>query len=132
MEGKFITKPAGVKIPTVTEIRRVAYRPIFKRVGTLDCGPFGNIPHSVQTDKIDKSRLDIDPWHGTGFVILATREGVHSHIRRLRDQEAKILDEIDAQIAALREQRKEALKLAWQKGNTVTVKELIEVAENGK
>jgi hypothetical protein len=50
-------------------------------------------------------------------------------LRRLRPEEAIQLDALDDEIAALRIRRAELLKVAWQHGHTVTVKELVEKAK---
>jgi len=78
----------------------------------------------------NKSRIRLNPEEGRSQVIDANKDAVHKTIRLPREQEAKLLDGIDEQIKALREQREELLKTAWQKANIITVKELIELIPN--
>jgi hypothetical protein len=89
--------------------------------------------HSVGTGRIDQRKLDIRSSQVSSYVfrVPATAEGVKSVLRRLRSQEAELLDGIDRQIeelqsqlARLKEQRSQALHLAWRHGNVVRLKEL--------
>lgn len=64
-------------------------------------------------------------------------KSVKAAIRRLRPQEAKLLDYLDDEIAdvaklltALRTSRAAALERAWKRANVVRVKELDEMAED--
>ena len=65
------------------------------------------------------------------FRDAATADGVKSVLRRIRPQEATLLDSIDQQLAdlqahitALKEERTRVLHLAWQHGNVVRLKEV--------
>jgi hypothetical protein len=95
--------------------------------------------HSTGTARIDRRKLDIRSLQVSSFVfrVAATAEGVKSVLRRIRPQEAEQLDAIDAdigrlqaQLDALRDQRKQALHAAWQRGNVVRLKELEELLPN--
>ena len=105
------------------EIRKVRY-------SNLGGFRFG---HSVGTGRIDGRKLDIRSPQVSSYVfrVSATAEGIKSVLRRLRPREAEQLDAIDADIArlqaqidGLKEQRKQALHTAWQRGNVVRLKEL--------
>src|SRR5690348_1720215 len=105
------------------EIRRTTY-------SNLGGFRFG---HSTGTGRIDRRKLDIRSPQVSSYVfrVPATAEGVKSVLRRIRPQEAEQLDAVDAditrlqlQIDALKEQRKQALHTAWQRGNVVRLKEL--------
>jgi hypothetical protein len=89
--------------------------------------------HSIGTGRIDRRKLDISSPQISSYVfrVAASADGVKSVLRRLRPQEAALLDEIDsdieqlqAQLDALRERRKETLHTAWQRGNVVRLKEV--------
>ncbi|HLG74209.1 MAG TPA: hypothetical protein VK009_27630 [Chloroflexota bacterium] len=89
--------------------------------------------HSVGTGRIDGRKLDIRSPQVTSFVfrVPATADGIKSVLRRLRPQEAELLDGIDrqieelhAQLSALKEERSQALHLAWRHGNVVRLKEV--------
>jgi hypothetical protein len=111
------------------ELERVTYPPITRLKETVKIPGFGNVPFSECTGKFDKSKFTL--WTTRGTVnCSANKEGVHGRIRRIRPQEAAILDEIDEQIKALRERRAEVVKLAWLRAHVVTVKELVERAGN--
>jgi gamma-glutamylcyclotransferase (GGCT)/AIG2-like uncharacterized protein YtfP len=110
------------------ELQSVTYPPITRVKEVINIRGIGNIGMSECTGKFDKSKFSL--WTTRGNItIAATKDGVHGRIRRLREQEAKLLDEIDAQMAELRSRRAEIVKLAWQKANVVTVKELAEQAD---
>jgi hypothetical protein len=114
------------------EIRNVKYSAI---------GGF-RIGHTMGQGRIDRSRLDITSPDVSSFVfrVAATGEGVKRVLRRLRPQEAELLDGIDRQIAelqerlaALKEERNQALQLAWRHANVVRlqeVKSLLPAAES--
>ena len=105
------------------EIRKIRY-------SNLGGFRFG---HSTGTGRFDHGKLDIRSPQVSSYVfrVPATAEGVKSVLRRIRPQEAEQLDAIDADIAqlqaeldALKERRKQALHTAWQRGNVVRLKEL--------
>lgn len=121
-------KPYLIRFERVmqADLRGVSYQSIYKRVGVVDLGPLGKIPHSVSTGKVDKGKLLISPDAGCCFSIAAKPDDIKRRMRRLRPTEAELLDEIDVEIEALREKRKELLKTAWQEAHVVTIKELLE------
>ena len=89
--------------------------------------------HSTGTGRFDRNKLDIRSPQASSYVfrLPATAEGVKSVLRRLRSQEADLLDGIDRQIedlqarlTALKEERSQALHLAWRHGNVVRLKEV--------
>ncbi len=105
------------------EIRKVKY-------SNLGGFRFG---HSTGTGRIDRARLDISSPEVRSFVfrIAATAEGVKSVLRRIRPQEAGLLDAIDADLArlqtqldALKQRRADILHRAWQHGNVVRLKDV--------
>ena len=57
-------------------------------------------------------------------VALNTAEGVKSAVRAIRPQELGRLQAIDSEIERLRSERREVLRLAWQRGHVVGVGEL--------
>ena len=105
------------------EIRKVRY-------SNLGGFRFG---HSTGTGRFDGRKLDIRSAQASSYVfrIPATAEGIKGVLRRLRPQEAELLDGIDQQIealqrqlAALKEERSQALHLAWRHANVVRLKEV--------
>lgn len=65
------------------------------------------------------------------FRVAASAEGIKTVLRRLRPQEADLLEAIDrdiehlqAQLDALRARRKDILHVAWQRGNVVRLNEV--------
>lgn len=71
-------------------------------------------------------------------TVPATAEGVKDALRRIREQEAAILDAIDAEIAELMErlkvkrvERQQALSVAWSKANVVRLNEAEAMAKEG-
>lgn len=105
------------------EIRRTTY-------STLGGFRFG---HSIGTGRIDGRKLDIRSPQISSYVfrVPATADGVKSVLRRLRPREVDLLDGIDRQIedlqarlATLKEERSQALHLAWRHGNVVRLKEV--------
>jgi len=123
MQKPFILKYNGR--PTQVELRRVTYPPITRLKETVAIPGFGNAPVREGTGKFNKSQVTL--WTSSAIISVdANKDAVHDRIRRLRQQESQLLDEIDTQIKLLRERREAILKLAWQKANIVTVKELVE------
>jgi len=114
------------------EIKRVSYKPITRVISKTTIPGFGTIPISEGTGRFDKTKLEL--WTDVmNYTTDATHDGVKAKIRRLRAQEADQLDAIDAELDCLRAKldclrakRQALIKLAWQNGNTVTVKELTE------
>jgi len=89
--------------------------------------------HSTGIGKFDRTKLDIRSPQISSYVfrVAATADGVKAVLRRLRSDEAADLDLIDAeiedlqaQLAALKERRKQVIELAWHKAHVVR---LIEV-----
>jgi len=81
----------------------------------------------------DRYRIDLGGAH---VAQVTTAAEVKKHVRRLRDQEAPALDALDAEITeaeqhlrALRAQREEWLRHAWQKGNVVRLAEVAAEAQ---
>ena len=110
----------------------IAEHPEIRKTTYSNLGGF-RFGHSTGTGRIDRRKLDIRSSQVSSYVfrVAATAGGVKSVLRRLRPQEAEQLDAIDADIArlqaqldALKEQRKQALHTAWQRGNVVRLKEL--------
>jgi Lhr-like helicase len=94
------------------------------------------IGHATGTGRIDKRHLDIRSPEVDGYVfrVPLSAPGVKSVVRRIRPSEAAVLDDLDAQIealqaqlAALKEQRRSALKRAWDKANVVRLREVLEL-----
>jgi len=109
----------------LAELKRVSYRPIRRQIDSVSIPGIGSMPVMKDTGKLDKSRIEL--WTDMmNFSVDATHDGVKEKIRRLRQQESDSLDLIDAQISLLRQEREDLIKKAWQAGNTVTVKELVE------
>lgn len=87
------------------------------------------------TGKFNKRRLLV--WHKNGRATVdANAEALKDVARRVRPQEAAILDDLDAQIEAtairlrdLKQERRRALGDAFTKGNVVRLAEAIEVAD---
>ena len=105
------------------EIRRTTY-------SNLGGFRFG---HSVGTGKLNKRQLDITSPEVSSHVFRVPRsaEGVKSVLRRLRQSEAAALDDIDARIeqlqselAGLKDRRKELLGAAWDHAHVVRLNEL--------
>ena len=109
-----------------------AEHPEIRRTTYSNLGGF-RFGHSVGTGRIDGRKLDIRSPQVSSYVfrVPATAEGIKSVLRRLRPQECELLDGIDRQIeelqarlAALKEERSRALHLAWRHGNVVRLKEV--------
>lgn len=105
------------------EVRNVRYHSL----GGLRVG------HSVGTGRIDRRKLDIKSPDISSYVfrVPATAEGIKAVLRRIRPQEASLLDAIDAEVAkvqieldALKQRRKEVVHTAWLRGNVVRLKEV--------
>lgn len=112
---------------SLVEIKTAMYKPETKPIGSVYIEGLGNIA-TMRTSGIDKNKFQIATT--SGWINLdATPNSIKEKLRRLRPQEAEILDGIDRQIAELRAKRENALKEAWKKGNVVTVKEIREKAE---
>jgi hypothetical protein len=87
------------------------------------------------TGRFDRSRLRVYAvTHG--LTVPATAAGLKTAVRRLREQEAARLEQIDAQLAALsqqandlRRERKAVLHDAFQKGHVVRLQEATERAD---
>lgn len=127
MQKPFLIKGKTDKFPRQNELRGVSYKTITKIVGTID-SPFGKINHIKATGRVDKSQLEL--WtDGYSYTIPATRDGIKTTIRRLREQEAALLDMLDKKIRDLRDERALVLKTAWSKANVITVKELVDRIE---
>ena len=107
------------------EIKAVTYRQLTKRVGSITVPGFGTIPKSQLTGEFDKSTLDIIT-DLQNYVVKATHDEIKKKFRRLRDSEAAELDQIEAELSRLREERKAIMQKAWDRGNVVPVKELVE------
>lgn len=100
--------------------------------------PIGEIVRTEDTGP-NRSRARIVGWRGPGREprdvrvqgesVALTREDVKETIRRIRPQEAERLDEINRQIAELKEAREALLREAWSKAHAVTVKEIADAAE---
>lgn len=126
MQKTILVKRRGDKLPRQTaQIDYVSYREKTEVVGTILAAGFGNINTIRGTGKFDKSIFTIRVDNNI-FSCPATHEGVKSVLRRLRQEEAVELDQIDAQLSALRERRIDLLKAAWNKGHVITVKELVD------
>lgn len=92
------------------------------------------------TGKFDKNQLELHTRFGGGgrnFInlIQATPDAVKRVLRRLRPQEAAVIQAIDADIEAakqrvrdLEERRKQLIREAFTRGNVVPLKEVVEMA----
>jgi len=108
---------------THPEIRKVRYHSLAgMRIG-----------HSVGTGRIDRKKIDISSPDASSFVfrIAATAEAIKAVLRRIRPQEAEVLDAIDRDIAdvqsrlnALKDRRQDALRTAWQRAHVVRLAEI--------
>ena len=108
-----------------SEIRHVMYEPVMRTTGHVHLSGFGDSQVIEYTGEVDRKKLRVQTGY-YHYTVDATHDGVREKIRRLRQQEAEALDLIDAQISLLRQEREDLIKKAWQAGNTVTVKELVE------
>jgi hypothetical protein len=61
---------------------------------------------------------------GNSLVVANTATSVRNAVRAMRPQELEQLESVDRQLAELRAQRQELLRLAWQRGHHVAVGEL--------
>jgi len=118
--AQYLTKLRGDKFPQVVELQRVTYRHFTEPTGNI-----GGFQIVRSTGKIDKNSIELWTNH-THLVVSPTRESVHAKIRKLREQEAAQLAEIAEQMKALHAKKLEILQAAWNRGNVVTVKELLE------
>ncbi len=121
MQKTYLIKDSNVR---QVELGSVTYKPITRQTGSI-AGPFGTIPISTPTGKVDKSYLYLLSY-GHGYTVRANHDDIKRKIRRLRPEEAAQLDTLDEEMSVLRERRVELLKTAWQRAHTVTIKELTE------
>nr|ART39130.1 H356 [uncultured bacterium] len=61
---------------------------------------------------------------GNSLVVNNTSIGVRNAVRSIRPQELDQLEAVDRQLAELRAQRQELLRLAWQRGHHLPLGEL--------
>ena len=106
--------------------------PEIRKLKNANLGGF-RFAHTVGTGRIDRRKFDITSPQVSSYVfrVAASAEGVKSVLRRLRPQEADLLEAIDrdieqlqAQLDALRERRKDTVRTAWQRGNVVRLNEV--------
>ena len=99
------------------------------------------IGHATGAGRIDKRHLDIRSPEVDGYVFRApvSAPGVKSMPRRIRPSEDAVLDDLDrqiealqAQLAALKEQRKGELKRAWDRANVVRLREVLELLPDAR
>ncbi len=123
---KYILKNTPNEIPTIVDDVQAHYVEYNRLVRDI-----GWAREVAGTGKFNHSKLELWPLphYGSVYIVAATHDGVKAKVRYLRETEEQKLAEIDAQIAALKHQRRELLELAWTKGNTVTVRELTEKAD---
>ncbi len=91
----------------------------------------------VESTGINRSVLHIATG-SAGKIVHATAAGVKEVVRRIRDREAVVLDELDIDIADLenrlsrmRQRRRDALRDAFNRGHVVRLAEVVAVAEEG-
>lgn len=125
MQPDFIIKRSFRKGPRFWQKRelRACYRTILEDDGP----PVGGL-RFVRAAGVNKKRILFDYSPG-GQVVNASAKEIKKYIRRLRPEERKELDRIDKQIAELERLRAHTLKSAWSKGHVVTLKEVLEAAE---
>ena len=106
--------------------------PEVRKLKNASLGGF-RFAHSIGTGRVDRRKFDITSPQVSGYVfrVAASAEGVKTVLRRLRPQEADLLEAIDrdvehlqAQLDALRARRKDILHVAWQRGNVVRLNEV--------
>ena len=111
--------------PRLTNIAGVMHPPVLKKVGTIHFDGIGDIPKMRSTGRYDANTFEVQFTDSFGAVAMPKdRDAIHKKVRKLREQERGLIDAIDEQIKVLRSQRDELLRLAWQNGNVVTIKEL--------
>lgn len=112
----------------LVEIRRVDYEPIHRTTETLKVEGIGNIPVREFTGRWNKNRLHVSPTKGSmTYAMDANRDGIRGTLRRLRDQEAEKIANIESEIRRLEQLREQTIREAWTAGNVVTVKELTDL-----
>lgn len=117
----------------------------------------GNLFREVEHDHWNKNRLSIRTAYQNGMLeghsvlgrggfaranaygntVPATAAGVKSVVRRLRPQEAELIAEVDddikdlqQQIGVLRKKRDALVAVAWTRGHTVHLKEVVPEVES--
>jgi hypothetical protein len=111
--------------PRLSNIAGVQYAPVLKKIGTLHVEGLGDIDKMTTTLSRDINTLQVNFTDSFGLVTIKKDRGaIHQRVRRLRQQEAQRIADLDEEIRALRLQRDSLVRLAWKNGNTVTIKEL--------
>lgn len=111
----------------VTKIKGVWFELIRRKVGEIRAPGIGVIPTMENTGRFNRKRITINTGHI--ITIPAEKKEVDRWYRKLRPEEKEKLRKIDQQIYELKLAREVVLQEAWEKGHTITVKELIEAAE---
>lgn len=121
-------KPARIFQADTLKVCYSEIRPVrYSNIGGFRIG------HTMGKSRVDRSKLDITAHEASSYIfrVAATAEGIKGILRRLRPQEAELLDGIDRQIddlqsrlSALKEDRNQALHTAWRHGNVVRLKEV--------
>lgn len=82
----------------------------------------------VGTGKISKDRFTMTA-DTQCTTIPATHDAIRTRFRKVRDEELAQISALDEEIRALQAKRNALVKVAWEKGHAVTVKELTEIAD---
>lgn len=101
---------------------RTSYQKEYKRTGKILGGMFAETKGTGRTEPHPTVSV-----YGYAFGI-KTADYLKQHFRRVRPQEAEVLDRIDEQVAALRAQRQIMLHKAWTNGHIITLKEVTDRA----
>lgn len=141
MQHPILAKMTGIltgsrnAIEQLESLDRLHFRPLYRIKPQRLGGPNGITLNTQERCGHDREHFEL---HGKrfGYSGKFTAADVRRQFRRLRPQEAAVLDGIDQQItdheAALRQLRSDrakVLKEAFAKGHMVTVKEVLAIAE---
>jgi hypothetical protein len=124
----YIMKRKG-ESPRLTRLEGVEYTRKTRVTGYMDVPGFGRINKS-EFSGWDKTRLEIRT-SSAYLRVDSTPAGIKEKFRRLRPQEAELIDQIDSEIAAINARRQEIINQAWTRAHVVTVKELKEKITKG-
>lgn len=128
-----------------TDELSVRFPEIMRSTGRLIGGLFREVEgHGVNEQALQVTARDARDadgrkgYAGWGNVTIPrSADAVHKHIRRLRDDDDVAILAIDAEIegyklkiAEARKRRAEAVKRAWQRGEDVPLRELVDLVES--
>lgn len=113
---------------------RVRYADRTRVKGTFET-PFGT-GRELETVGQNRKRLEVRGHPYWSREIPATKAGVDSLIRRIRPEDQAAIAALDVtaehlrkQLTDLKRDRRDMLHEAWQRGNKVSLKEIVEMAE---